>query len=302
MTISEKNAETLVQEHLRGQGWDLTEFSAVTRGFRDFLDGEEADFAFLLGGAPAALLEAKRPGKDLYAALEQAKGYARKYRQNGGSEIALIFASDGTTYLRQNLKANTLPEKVSGFPTPAEFREFFNPQAKLLLGTLRDYQRVAVSQVLGAIQGGRTRMYLQMATGTGKTITAAGIIAKLWSVGLLKRALFLVDRDALAAQTERKFKEHLGDNLMVRRATGDRNDLFADVLVTTVQHSAMRRKFQAFHSAHFSAAFLDECHRSYFGDWYPVLEYFTARGCPPYRSDRDAVGQGDPEHGQIFLQ
>lgn len=278
MAINEKNAETLIQEHLRDQGWDLTDFSTVTRGFRDLLDGEEADFAFLLGRAPAAFLEAKKPGKDLYAALEQAKGYAKKYRQNGGSEVALIFGSDGTTYLRQNLRANTLPEKIVRFPTPAEFRELFNPQATTLLGTLRDYQRVAVSQVLGATQAGRTRMYLQMATGTGKTITAAGIIAKLWSVGLLRRALFLVDRDALAAQTERKFKEHLGDNLIVRRATGHRDDRFADVLVTTIQHLAVRRKFGGFPGSHFDAAFLDECHRSYFGDWYPVLEYFAGGG------------------------
>jgi type I restriction enzyme R subunit len=71
-----------------------------------------------------------------------------------------------------------------------------------LHGTLRDYQRVAVSQVLAAVQADRRRMYLQMATGTGKTITAAGIIAKLWSVGLIRRALFLLDRDALAVQDD----------------------------------------------------------------------------------------------------
>mgnify|MGYP001597267153 CR=1 FL=1 len=85
----------------------------------------------------------------------------------------LIFSSDGKVFLRQNLKANTLPERISSFPTPLEFGEFFHPQAMALHGTLRDYQRVAVSQVLGAVQAGRRRMYLQMATGTGKTITAA---------------------------------------------------------------------------------------------------------------------------------
>lgn len=278
MPINEKNAETLIQEHLRSHGWPMTDFSVVTKGFRDLLDGEEADFAFLNAGTPAAFLEAKRPGKDLYAALEQAKGYARRYRQNGGTEVALLFASDGTTFLRQNLKANTLPEKIPRLPTPQEFREFLNPQAASLLGTLRDYQRVAIAQVLGAVQAGRTRMYLQMATGTGKTITAAGIIAKLWSVGLLKRALFLVDRDALAAQTERKFKQHLGDSLSIRRATGDRDDRFADVLVTTVQHLAVRRKFESYPAGHFNAVFLDECHRSYFGDWHGVLEHFAAGG------------------------
>lgn len=68
-------------------------------------------------------------------------------------------------FLRQNLKANTLPDRIVKFPTPAEFGEILRPQALELHGTLRDYQRVAVSQVLAAAQAGRRRMYLQMATG-----------------------------------------------------------------------------------------------------------------------------------------
>lgn len=62
-------------------------------------------------------------------------------------------------------------------------------------------------------------MYLQMATGTGKTISATGVIAKLWSLGLICRSLFLVDRDALAAQIVKKLKTHLGDNFNIGRAS-----------------------------------------------------------------------------------
>jgi type I restriction enzyme, R subunit len=64
-----------------------------------------------------------------------------------------------------------------------------------LHGTLRDYQRVADSQVLGAAQAGRRRMYLQMATATGKTIIAVGVIAKRHSCGSdERRAACLVAR------------------------------------------------------------------------------------------------------------
>ncbi|MBI1878384.1 MAG: DEAD/DEAH box helicase family protein, partial [Chloroflexi bacterium] len=226
----------------------------------------------------AAILEAKRPGRDLYAALEQARTYAQRYTAASKNEVSLIFASDGLTYLRQNLKANTLPEKLNQMPTPAEFREFFRPQADILLGTLRDYQRVAISQVTAAMQSGRTKMYVQMATGTGKTITAAGVIAKLWSLGLVRRVLFLVDRDALAEQAVDKLKTHLGDNLTIRRATGDREDQFADVLVTTVQHLAVRDKYRRYPYDQFQLVILDECHRSYFGDWHGVLEHFYSGG------------------------
>ncbi len=276
--INEDEAELLIEAHLRERGWDITDFTVTRKRWRDHLDGEEADRVFLYEGHVVAILEAKKPGKDLWAALDQAKRYARTYKQNTGHDVPLLFASDGQVYLRQNLKANTLPERISNFPTPAEFGEFFRPQAVELHGTLRDYQRVAVSQVLAAVQAGRRRMYLQMATGTGKTITAAGVIAKLWSVGLIRRTLFLVDRDALAVQTVRKFKTYLGDNFNIERATGGKEDKHRDVLVTTIQHMAVRDKYLGYLRDHFSLVILDECHRSYFGDWYGVLDHFAKGG------------------------
>lgn len=276
--INEDEAELLIEEHLRDRGWKLTDFETTRKRWRKHLDGEEADRVFLYEGKIVAILEAKKPGKDLWAALDQAKGYARTYKKNTGCDVPLVFASDGKIYLRQNLKANTLPEKITNFPTPTEFGEIFNPQVTELHGTLRDYQRVAVSQVLGAVQAGRRRMYLQMATGTGKTITAAGVIAKLWSVGLCRRALFLVDRDSLAVQTVKKFRTYLGDNFKVERALGDKEDKHRDILVSTVQHLASRNKYQNYDSDHFNLVVLDECHRSYFGDWYGVLEHFFNGG------------------------
>lgn len=277
-SINEDEAEILIEEHLRERGWDVTDFTVTRKRWRDHLDGEEADRVFLHDGKAVAILEAKKPGKDLWAALEQAKGYARAYKRNIAGDVPLLFASDGEIFLRQNLKANTLPERITAFPTPAEFGEFFRPQAMELHGTLRDYQRVAVSQVLGAAQAGRRRIYLQMATGTGKTITAAGVIAKLWSVGLIRRALFLVDRDALAVQTVKKFKNHLGDNFKIERATGSKEDKHHDILVTTIQHLAVRNKYQNYDPDHFNLVILDECHRSYFGDWYGVLDHFANGG------------------------
>ena len=277
-SINEDEAEILIEEHLRERGWDIADFTVTRKRWREHLDGEEADRVFLHEGRIVAIVEAKKPGKDLWAALEQARGYVRAYKNNTGNDVPLLFASDGKVYLRQNLKANTLPERITSFPTPAEFGEFFRPQAIELNGTLRDYQRVAVSQVLGAAQAGRRRMYLQMATGTGKTITAAGVIAKLWSVGLIRRALFLVDRDALADQTFKKFKTHLGDNFNIERATGGKEDKHRDILVTTIQHLAVREKFLNYEQNHFNLVILDECHRSYFGDWYSVLDYFARGG------------------------
>jgi len=268
---TEKNAETLIQENLHAQGWDLTDFDTLTKGYT-IPSGKEADYAVLFDGKPVAIIEAKKPGKDLYAALAQAKDYASEIG------VILIFASDGEKILRQNLQARTLPEEIPRFPTLAELKEFFNPVAAELYGTLRDYQKVAVSQALAAVQSGREKFYLQMATASGKTIVAAGIVAKLFSVGLLRKTLFIVDRDGLADQTVEKFTNYLGDNFKVLRLTGNREDRFADICVTTVQFLATNQKHRLYPSNFFDLVILDECHRSYFGDWHPVVEHFRSGG------------------------
>ena len=110
----------------------------------------------------------------------QAKRYARTYKKNTGHDIMLLFARMGGPTCRQNLKAKTLPEHIRRFPTPAEFGELFRPPTQNFIGTLREYQRVVRRPVLGAAQAGRQRMYIvQIATGTGNTVTAAGIIVQI---------------------------------------------------------------------------------------------------------------------------
>jgi type I restriction enzyme, R subunit len=276
--INEDEAELLIEAHLRERGWDVTDFTVTRKRWREHLDGEEADRVFLHDGKIVAILEAKKPGRDLWAALEQIKGYTRTYKRNTGHEIVLIFASDGKAFLGEILR----------------------PQALQLQGTLRDYQRVAVSQVLAAGQEGRRRMYLQMATGTGKTITAAGVIAKLWAVGIIRRSLFLVDRDALAVQTVRKFKNHLGDNFSIECATGSKQDKHRDILVTTIQHLAVRNKYQNYDADHFGLVILDECHRSYFGDWHGVLEHFATGGAILLGLTATPADNGNGQYGSLL--
>lgn len=75
--ITEEEAELLIEEHLRERGWNITDFTLTRKRWRQNLDGEVADRVFLHEGVVVAILEAKKPGKDLWAALDQAKRYAR---------------------------------------------------------------------------------------------------------------------------------------------------------------------------------------------------------------------------------
>jgi type I restriction enzyme, R subunit len=69
---------------------------------------------------------------------------------------------------------------------------------------------------------GRCKMLGEMATGTGKTRTAAALIKRLFEANAITRVLFLVDRNALAKQTEDAFAEHLPDFPSYRLQTGRR--------------------------------------------------------------------------------
>ena len=52
-------------------------------------------------------------------------------------------------------------------------------------------------------------MLVEMATGTGKTRTAAALVKRLFEANWATRALFVVDRNTLAIQAEDTFAEHL---------------------------------------------------------------------------------------------
>jgi len=151
-----------------------------------------------------------------------------------------------------------------------------------------------------------------MATGAGKTYTACSFIYRLIKYGGAKRVLFLVDRANLGRQamaefqqfvapdTGRKFTEvynvqHLTSNNLdsVCRVTictiqrlysmlrGEELDEDADEISTyEISTADGRPKEVAYNPAipieFFDFIVTDECHRSIYGLWRQVLEYFDA--------------------------
>ncbi|MBK6887868.1 MAG: DEAD/DEAH box helicase family protein [Tetrasphaera sp.] len=153
------------------------------------------------------------------------------------------------------------------------------------------------------------RSLVQMATGAGKTYTAVTTAYRLLKFGGFKRILFLVDRNALAKQTVGEFDNYRipGDGrrfsevYAVDRLTSARAADSSDVVISTIQRvysvlnggSVPLDDDPAFDdfvpdapvSVVYSAAMppeafdlviVDEAHRSIYGVWRGVLEYFDA--------------------------
>ena len=119
---------------------------------------------------------------------------------------------------------------------------------------------------------GRRKLLVEMATGTGKTRTAAALIKRLFQANAITRVLFLVDRVPLAKQTEDTFAEHLPDYPAYVLRAGRRFQDEKQITITTLQ--SMVNIYGDYSSGYFDLVISDECHRSIYGKWSGVLKHF----------------------------
>jgi type I restriction enzyme, R subunit len=111
-----------------------------------------------------------------------------------------------------------------------------------------------------------------MATGTGKTRTAAAFIKRLFEANAITRVLFLVDRIPLAKQTEDAFAEQLPDFPAYVLRAGRRFQDEKRITMTTLQ--SMVNIYHEYSAGYFDLVISDECHRSIYGKWSGVLKHF----------------------------
>ncbi|WP_420621414.1 DEAD/DEAH box helicase family protein [Candidatus Poriferisodalis sp.] len=176
-------------------------------------------------------------------------------------------------------------------------------------------QAEAIRNLEQSFRSNRPRALIQMATGSGKTFAAANVCYRLLQHAGAQRILFLVDRANLGRQALREFQgfstpddgRKFTELYNVRHLTSSRlamaDEAATKVHICTIQrlHSILRGdddfdealdEKSGFETAPaapvdvvYSAAvpiesydliIIDECHRSIYGVWRQVLEYFDA--------------------------
>jgi type I restriction enzyme R subunit len=181
-------------------------------------------------------------------------------------------------------------------------------------GDLWPAQVKAIQRTEESLAHGRPRALVQMATGSGKTFMAANLVYRLIKHANAKRVLFLVDRFLLGRQANGEFthfkppddNRQFGDLHVIQHLRSNRIDPASEVVITTVQRLySMLRGEEEFDSTNeqgsmfdsatplcreqpplkynpalpvetFDFIVVDECHRSIYGLWRQVLEYFDA--------------------------
>ena len=154
----------------------------------------------------------------------------------------------------------------------------------------RPYQLEAVARVAentatqnqqGALRGRARQSLLVMATGSGKTRTAAAIVDMLTKCDWAKRVLFLADRNALVTQAKNAFNEYL-PNLSAIDLTKEHEDNGTRLVFSTYptimnRIDGTRNDEQRFYGVgHFDLIIIDEAHRSVYQKYKAIFDYFDA--------------------------
>jgi len=301
---TEAFARVKIDALLADAGWNLTDGSSVL--FEHALpDGTLADYVLCdRQGRPMAALEAKRASIDPITAQDQGRHYAEQL------DVPFVFLSNGEEVRFLDRDKDAHSRKVAGFYAQDDLeRRIAARRVSCELSTIaidrkivnRDYQIKCIEELSAEVSRGRRKLLVEMATGTGKTRTAAAFIKRLFEAGIVTRVLFLVDRIALARQAEDAFTDHLRDYPCHVLRPGRGFDRAKRITIATLQ--TMIAEHRELSPGYFDLVVTDECHRSIYGKWSGVLRHFDAIqiGLTATPCTVEADEMPDPEDG-LFVR
>ena len=178
---------------------------------------------------------------------------------------------------------------------------------------LRDCQYDAETEFEKSMKEGKKKNLAVLATGSGKTYLACLASYRMLNYTPIKRILFLVDRNNLARQTESEFskfdrtegRKEMSSLYEIKRLKQEK-DIKADIVISTIQKLFAILIGQTITETsedvedektmtdegkdeklitlgddlklppdYFQLIIVDECHRSIYGKWKAVLDYFS---------------------------
>ena len=297
-------ARARIDALLKDADWNLTDGFSVL--FEHALpDGTRADYVLCdRRGRPMAVLEAKRTSTDPITAQDQGRHYAEQL------DVPFVFLSNGEEVRFLDRETDAHAREIAGFYAQDDLeRRIAVRRIRRDLSAVtidrkivdRDYQIECIEALSTEVSHGLRKLLVEMATGTGKTRTAAALIKRLFEAGIVTRVLFLVDRIALARQAEDAFTDHLKDYPCHVLRPGRKFDRAKRITVATLQ--TLVAEYRDLSPGYFDLVITDECHRSIYGKWSGVLRHFDGiqlgLTATPCTADADALP--DPEDG-LFVR
>ena len=248
---------------------------------------------------PIAIVEAKDANHSVSFGMQQAKEYCEMM------DVPFAYSSNGFGFQEYDFltgKERTL--SMADFPTKEELYKRFQEESNAGGGLNADelkvinqpyctgqdiyppryYQRNAVNRTADAVARGEKRMLLVMATGTGKTYTAFQIVYRLLKAGLIKKVLYLADRNVLVDQSiEQDFKPltntiHKVSYQQDKNSKATAHEIYFSLYQQLIGENGKQQYKELFKPEFFDMVIVDECHRGSAKDdsnWREILEYFS---------------------------
>ncbi|MCR4818164.1 MAG: DEAD/DEAH box helicase family protein [Fretibacterium sp.] len=271
---------------------------------------KKADYVLYSNANPIAIVEAKDNNHTVSFGLQQAMTYARML------DIPFAYSSNGDAFCEHDfLTGRERQLALDEFPSPEELMQRYQAGANGGQGLSEDekkirmqpyytsqktyapryYQRNAVNRTVEAVARGQKRILLVMATGTGKTYTAFQIVYRLLKSDMIKKVLYLADRNILVDQSIQQDFSPLEKTIhKINFARDDPKTITAhevyfslyqqltdreDDSSDTDEDEAAGRLARLFKPDFFDLIIVDECHRGSAkkdSTWRRILEYFSS--------------------------
>jgi len=254
-------------------------------------------------GLPDWMRPSVYPLPFIYESTGKETRFTNGYDPDARSRLVSTFHRPGTLaeWLRQ----------IEMDPETPTFRARLRHMPDVNTADLWSVQVDAIQNLEASLREDHPRSLIQMATGSGKTFVAANIAYRLIKHADAKRILFLVDRSNLGRQAKLEFdkfqipetKRKFPAEYNIQHLTSNTIDTTSRVCISTVQRifsilkgdNEMDEELDE-HSIYelpvvepvevaynpslppdtFDIIIIDECHRSIYGLWRQVLEYFDA--------------------------
>lgn len=294
---------------LREAGWDILTTEGDVQPLKACIEVEVkgmpnahevgyVDYVLFGGnGKPLAVVEAKRASVSPIKGKHQAELYADCLEKQYGVRPVIYYTNGFATYIIDGL--GYPPRRLYGFHTANDLELMIQQRSRKDITdftvkdhiTDRAYQKMAIKSVCEHLNKKHRKALLVMATGTGKTRVAISLVDVLMRNGWVKNVLFLADRTSLVGQAHKNFVKLLPSTTTCVLSENGEKDLNARITFSTYQTmiNYIDTDEKPFSVGRFDLIIIDEAHRSIFGKYGAIFNYFDAMLVGLTATPRDEV-------------
>lgn len=302
---------------LKEAGWKILETEGMIQPSRACIEVElqgmpnthevgYADYVlFGSNGKPLAVIEAKRTSVSPTKGKHQAELYADCLEVKYGVRPVIYYTNGFDTKIIDGL--GYPPRRLYSFHTESDLERLIQKRGRKDITdftindniTDRYYQKTAIKAVCEHYNSKHRKGLLVMATGTGKTRVAISLVDVLKRNDWVKNVLFLADRTSLVTQAKKNFVKLLPNETICVLNDTDKEkwNLNARLIFSTYQTmiNLIDTDEKIFSVGRFDLIIIDEAHRSIFGKFGAIFNYFDSMLIGLTATPRDEIDKSTYE-------